>query len=110
MNLLAHHRVAPALDVLTDHYQALWRLPAMRLVDEIRGLQADLDLLPFAWVYYGLMGHRQLGVTVDHGFALSNPALVSAPFKNYSLAPMARSGHAREQGLPDFLTQRRRKR
>src|SRR6476469_8445962 len=43
---------------------------------------------------------RQIVLTVDHRFALSNPALVSAPSKNHSPASTPRSWHAATSHRP----------
>jgi hypothetical protein len=41
---------------------------------------------------FGLLGDRQIMFTVNHRFALSNPALVSAPSKKLLSAPSATCG------------------
>src|SRR5882672_4126971 len=40
-----------------------------------------VDAAPADVQYFRLLGDRQIVLTVDHRFALSNPALVSAPSK-----------------------------
>src|SRR3954467_5980936 len=44
--------------------------------------------------YLGLLGDRQIKGAVDHRFALSRPALLSAPDKNRWSAPARRSWRA----------------
>src|SRR6266403_1528551 len=79
-----------------------------REVDGRHRTRQVIDAAPADPQDLSLPGDRQIVLTVDHRFALSNPALVSAPSKKKKLCAVPRSPCGIETGCARLPTGRER--